>query len=126
MAFGLNEAEVKAALDGCAGELLAVCLVCSQQGFHTVYSLNATWSHPSEKQTGLRLCEPLGVNTLHSWDHWLGANGVEMCVSAADSFDYKVFFKACGLASKSSDEVKKAFGVIDQDNSGFIEEEELK
>uniref|UniRef100_A0A3P9L5W0 Parvalbumin n=1 Tax=Oryzias latipes TaxID=8090 RepID=A0A3P9L5W0_ORYLA len=46
--------------------------------------------------------------------------------AAADSFDYKKFFKACGLASKSADEVKKAFATIDQDNSGFIEEEELK
>ncbi|XP_029912731.1 parvalbumin beta-like [Myripristis murdjan] len=46
--------------------------------------------------------------------------------TAAESFDYKKFFKACGLASKSADEIKKAFGIIDQDNSGFIEEEELK
>lgn len=45
---------------------------------------------------------------------------------AADSFDYKKFFKACGLASKTADDVKKAFAIIDQDNSGFIEEEELK
>lgn len=47
-------------------------------------------------------------------------------VPAADSFDYKNFFKACGLASKSADDVKNAFKIIDQDNSGFIEEEELK
>ncbi|XP_045910579.1 parvalbumin beta-like [Micropterus dolomieu] len=46
--------------------------------------------------------------------------------SAADSFNYKTFFKACGLAGKSADEVKKAFAIIDQDNSGFIEEDELK
>merc|ERR1711955_14265 len=46
--------------------------------------------------------------------------------AGADSFDYKKFFKACGLASKSSDDVKQAFKIIDQDNSGFIEEEELK
>lgn len=45
---------------------------------------------------------------------------------AADSFNYKTFFKACGLAGKSADDVKKAFAIIDQDNSGFIEEEELK
>ncbi|XP_022608144.1 parvalbumin beta [Seriola dumerili] len=44
----------------------------------------------------------------------------------ADSFDHKKFFKACGLAAKSADEVKKAFAIIDQDKSGFIEEEELK
>ncbi|XP_033999230.1 parvalbumin beta-like [Trematomus bernacchii] len=45
---------------------------------------------------------------------------------AVDSFDHKKFFKACGMAGKSSDEVKKAFAIIDQDMSGFIEEEELK
>ena len=46
--------------------------------------------------------------------------------SAADSFDYKTFFAKVGLAAKSADEVKKAFAVIDQDNSGVSEEEELK
>lgn len=49
-----------------------------------------------------------------------------MCVLAADSFDYKSFFKASGLAAKTSEDVKKAFKIIDQDNSGFIEEDELK
>ncbi|XP_065146566.2 parvalbumin beta 3-like [Paramisgurnus dabryanus] len=46
--------------------------------------------------------------------------------SAADSFDYKAFFAKVGLSAKSADDVKKAFGIIDQDNSGFIEEDELK
>ncbi|KAM4598188.1 parvalbumin beta-like [Polymixia lowei] len=46
--------------------------------------------------------------------------------AAADSFDYKKFFKACGLAGKSAEDVKKAFFIIDQDHSGFIEEDELK
>ncbi|XP_061701200.1 parvalbumin-2-like [Syngnathoides biaculeatus] len=46
--------------------------------------------------------------------------------AAADSFDYRNFFSMCGLAGKSSDDVKKAFLIIDQDNSGFIEEDELK
>nr|ANW10058.1 parvalbumin [Rastrelliger kanagurta] len=45
---------------------------------------------------------------------------------ADGSFDHKKFFKACGLAGKSGDDVKKAFAIIDQDKSGFIEEEELK
>uniref|UniRef100_A0A672K783 Parvalbumin n=1 Tax=Sinocyclocheilus grahami TaxID=75366 RepID=A0A672K783_SINGR len=44
----------------------------------------------------------------------------------ADSFSHKAFFAKVGLAAKSSDDVKKAFGIIDQDNSGFIEEDELK
>ncbi|KAG7243589.1 hypothetical protein INR49_011146 [Caranx melampygus] len=44
----------------------------------------------------------------------------------ADSFNHAKFFKACGLAGKSADDIKKAFAIIDQDKSGFIEEEELK
>ncbi|XP_072299534.1 parvalbumin beta [Eucyclogobius newberryi] len=44
----------------------------------------------------------------------------------ADTFDHKKFFKACGLAGKSADDVQKAFYIIDQDKSGFIEEDELK
>ncbi|KAM6966052.1 parvalbumin beta-like [Tautogolabrus adspersus] len=44
----------------------------------------------------------------------------------AGTFDHKKFFKACGLAAKSAAELKKAFEIIDQDKSGFIEEDELK
>uniref|UniRef100_A0A3B3Y947 Parvalbumin n=1 Tax=Poecilia mexicana TaxID=48701 RepID=A0A3B3Y947_9TELE len=44
----------------------------------------------------------------------------------ADSFDHKKFFEIVGLKSKSPDDVKKVFTVLDADNSGFIEEEELK
>lgn len=50
-----------------------------------------------------------------------------VCVhTVADSFDYRKFFEMIGLKAKSSDEVKKVFTVLDADNSGFIEEEELK
>jgi len=50
-----------------------------------------------------------------------------VCVcSVAGSFDHKKFFEMVGLRSKSFDEVKKVFLVLDADNSGFIEEEELK
>ncbi|KAK7167339.1 hypothetical protein R3I94_001662 [Phoxinus phoxinus] len=45
---------------------------------------------------------------------------------AVGSFDHKSFFEIVGLKAKSADEVKKAFHVLDADNSGFIEEEELK
>ncbi|OCT61578.1 parvalbumin beta-like isoform X2 [Xenopus laevis] len=45
---------------------------------------------------------------------------------AADSFNYKSFFAKSGLSSKSADDVKKVFAIIDQDKSGFIEEDELK
>ncbi|XP_049615131.1 parvalbumin beta [Syngnathus scovelli] len=45
---------------------------------------------------------------------------------AADSFNHKAFFAKVGLAGKSAEHIKKAFGVIDQDKSGYIEEDELK
>ncbi|XP_059203522.1 parvalbumin beta-like [Centropristis striata] len=53
------------------------------------------------------------------------AAALEGCKDAG-SFDHKKFFKACGMSGKSSEDVKKAFFIIDQDKSGFIEEEELK
>jgi len=31
-----------------------------------------------------------------------------------------------GLSSKTPDQINKVFGILDQDNSGFIEEEELQ
>lgn len=46
--------------------------------------------------------------------------------TAADSFNHKAFFAKVGMSAKSADDVKKAFEIIDQDKSGFIEEEELK
>lgn len=46
--------------------------------------------------------------------------------TAPDSFCYKKFFQLCGLSQKSPQEVKDVFRIIDEDNSGFIEEAELK
>ncbi|XP_067285832.1 parvalbumin-2 [Pseudorasbora parva] len=46
--------------------------------------------------------------------------------AAADSFNYKTFFAKVGLSAKTPEDIKKAFFVVDQDKSGFIEEEELK
>lgn len=51
---------------------------------------------------------------------------VSVLIVADGSFDYKKFFATCGLTAKSADELKKAFDIIDQDKSGFIEEDELK
>lgn len=47
-------------------------------------------------------------------------------IPAADSFNYKTFFAKVGLSAKTPDDIKKAFYIIDQDKSGFIEEDELK
>ncbi|XP_024243777.1 parvalbumin-2 [Oncorhynchus tshawytscha] len=46
--------------------------------------------------------------------------------AAADSFNHKEFFAKVGLAGKSTEDLKKAFYFVDQDKSGFIEEDELK
>ncbi|KAJ1111806.1 hypothetical protein NDU88_000079, partial [Pleurodeles waltl] len=46
--------------------------------------------------------------------------------SCKDSFNYKSFFAKIGLQGKSGDLVKKVFAVLDQDQSGFIEEDELR
>lgn len=43
-----------------------------------------------------------------------------------DSFCYKKFFQLCGLSQKTPQEVKDVFRILDEDNSGFIEESELK
>lgn len=45
---------------------------------------------------------------------------------ADDSFNYKSFFSTVGLSSKTPDQIKLVFGILDQDKSGFIEEEELQ
>ncbi|KAM5152863.1 parvalbumin beta-like [Mantella aurantiaca] len=45
---------------------------------------------------------------------------------AKDSFNFKSFFAKVGLSSKSAAELQKVFAILDQDQSGYIEEEELK
>ncbi|XP_036382739.1 parvalbumin 9 [Megalops cyprinoides] len=52
-------------------------------------------------------------------------NAIKDC-QAPESFTYKKFFQLCGLTKKSPQEVKDVFGILDNDGSGFIEEEELK
>ncbi|XP_056390376.1 parvalbumin beta-like [Hyla sarda] len=46
--------------------------------------------------------------------------------NAEGNFNYKTFFTQSGLSSKSQADVKKVFEILDQDKSGYIEEEELK
>ncbi|XP_067088449.1 parvalbumin 8 [Osmerus mordax] len=59
----------------------------------------------------------------------LSADAIENALKdcqAPDSFNYKKFFQLCGLSKKSPQDVKNVFGILDNDASGFIEEEELK
>ncbi|XP_061702144.1 parvalbumin 5 [Syngnathoides biaculeatus] len=50
---------------------------------------------------------------------------VQSC-QAPGTFNYKTFFAQVGLVNSSVANWKSVFTVLDQDRSGFIEEEELK
>ncbi|XP_053132646.1 parvalbumin, thymic CPV3 [Hemicordylus capensis] len=45
---------------------------------------------------------------------------------APDSFNHKKFFQISGMTKKSGSQVKEIFRYLDNDQSGFIEEDELK
>ncbi|XP_005998419.1 parvalbumin beta [Latimeria chalumnae] len=45
---------------------------------------------------------------------------------AADSFNFKKFFVEVGLHGKSDKDAEAIFNILDQDGSGYIEEDELK
>uniref|UniRef100_A0A8D0G2S6 Parvalbumin n=1 Tax=Sphenodon punctatus TaxID=8508 RepID=A0A8D0G2S6_SPHPU len=52
------------------------------------------------------------------------AAGLQSC--QGNSCLFKTFFAKVGLNAKSKDQLAKVFGILDQDKSGFIEEDELK
>lgn len=65
-------------------------------------------------------------NKLSGDDFKKTRDGVLLFPSAPDSFCPKKFFQMCGLSNKSSQDIKKVFAILDNDGSGYIEEEELK
>ncbi|XP_042591230.1 parvalbumin, thymic-like [Cyprinus carpio] len=68
--------------------------------------------------------------------HWempitdvLAASDISTAINACkakDSFSPKTFFATVGLSKKSPPEIEKVFKMLDQDKSGFIEQDELQ
>ncbi|KAF7705230.1 hypothetical protein HF521_020516, partial [Silurus meridionalis] len=60
---------------------------------------------------------------------FLAASDISFAINACkakDSFNPKTFFAMLGLSKKSSSEIKQIFKMLDQDKSGFIEQDELQ
>ncbi|XP_069765680.1 parvalbumin alpha-like [Narcine bancroftii] len=59
----------------------------------------------------------------------LAAEDIKKALSACqdpESFNHKLFFQKVGLKNKPEKDVKEVFNILDQDKSGYIEEEELQ
>ncbi|CAG03148.1 unnamed protein product [Tetraodon nigroviridis] len=105
MAFAemLSDDDIKAAVQACHAFLLVIA-------FHA------------------RVTE-LQLGTIHrstpNRERWVAPGG-DGEPAAPETFDLKSFFAQVGLTGSSQDVGKMVFAVLDQDKSGYIEEEELK
>ncbi|XP_053496175.1 parvalbumin, thymic-like [Ictalurus furcatus] len=60
---------------------------------------------------------------------FLAASDISSAINACkakDSFSPKTFFATLGLSKKTPSEIEKVFKMLDQDQSGFIEQDELQ
>ncbi|XP_030629047.1 parvalbumin, thymic-like [Chanos chanos] len=60
---------------------------------------------------------------------FLAASDISSAINACkakDSFSPKIFFATVGLSKKSPKEIEKVFKMLDQDKSGYIEQDELQ
>ncbi|KAE8284420.1 Parvalbumin, thymic Avian thymic hormone [Larimichthys crocea] len=67
-------------------------------------------------------------NTMAITD-FLAASDITSAINACkakDSFNPKMFFKTVGLSKKTPTEIEGVFKILDQDKSGFIEQDELQ
>ncbi|XP_078135932.1 parvalbumin, thymic-like [Sander vitreus] len=60
---------------------------------------------------------------------FLAASDISSAINACkakDSFSPKMFLKTVGLSKKTPTEIERVFKILDQDKSGFIEQDELQ
>uniref|UniRef100_A0A673AII6 Parvalbumin n=1 Tax=Sphaeramia orbicularis TaxID=375764 RepID=A0A673AII6_9TELE len=60
---------------------------------------------------------------------FLAASDITLAINACkakDSFSPKTFFKTVGLSKKTPTEIERVFKILDQDKSGYIEQDELQ
>ncbi|XP_044034840.1 parvalbumin, thymic-like [Siniperca chuatsi] len=60
---------------------------------------------------------------------FLAASDITLAINACkakDSFSPKMFFKTVGLSKKPPTDIERVFKILDQDKSGFIEQDELQ
>ncbi|XP_034049587.1 parvalbumin, thymic-like [Thalassophryne amazonica] len=62
-------------------------------------------------------------------NEFLAASDITSAINACkakDSFSPKTFFKTVGLSKKTPTEIERIFKILDQDQSGYIEQHELQ
>lgn len=97
------------------------------------WRLPTSWPPQTSPQPSMaaKVSRQIVVSVSKSAVRALGAYFCHMFVSvirfsAKDTFSPKVFFKKIGLSKKTPAEIEKVFKILDQDKSGYIEQDELQ